>query len=197
MVSFTSKTFLTSRLLLRRWRESDKEPFAALNADPRVMVFFPGSLTRPESDRVADRIERRFEERGFGLWALEERSTGRFVVFTGLSMPAFEANFTPCVEIGWRLAFEFWGRGYAFEAAHRALAFGFETLNLPEIVSMAARGNLRSRRLMERLGLRRDPAEDFDHPNVSDGALRRHVLYRLRVADWRPEAVSINEGAAA
>jgi ribosomal-protein-alanine N-acetyltransferase len=173
---------LTSeRIRLRRWRDEDRAPFAAMNADPRVMEFFSGTLSRAESDALVDRIEAGHRERGFGLWAIEVAGAAAFVGFTGLSVPRFEARFTPCVEIGWRLAVEHWGKGYATEAARLALAHGFGTVGLEEIVAFTAAGNLRSRAVMERLGMQRDPADDFDHPSLPSGhRLRRHVLYRLK-----------------
>lgn len=172
-------TLSTTRLRLRRWRDKDRGPFAAMNADARVMEFFLNTLSRAESDALADRIEAHFRDRGFGLWAVEVPTAG-FIGFTGLSVPRFEAPFMPCVEIGWRLAVEHWGKGYATEAARLALGYGFETLRLSEIVSFTATTNLRSRAVMERLGMCRDPADDFDHPALPDGhPLRRHVLYRL------------------
>ena len=170
----------SERLLLRRWRRSDLAPFAALNADPRVMRYFPATLSRAESDAFADGIEDHFAEKGFGLWAVEVPGGAPFIGFVGLSVPRFEASFTPCVEIGWRLAAEHWGRGYAPEAARAALAFGFDTLALREILSFTAMANQPSRRVMEKLGMTHDPADDFDHPALPEGhALRRHVLYRL------------------
>ena len=170
----------TARLVLRRWRSEDRAPFAAMNADQRVMEHFPEPLSREESDRLAARIEGHFEEHGFGPWAVEIPGVTPFAGFCGLSVPQFHARFTPCVEIGWRLAAEHWGRGYATEGARAALGFGFDTLGLREVVSFTTAGNLRSRRVMERLGMRHDPADDFDHPNLPDGhPLRRHVLYRV------------------
>jgi len=170
----------TSRLLLRRWRDDDREPFAALNADPTVMEHFPAPLRREESDALADRIQSGLEERGWGLWAVEVPGTASFVGFVGLNPATFDAPFTPAVEVGWRLAREHWGRGYATEGARSALDVGFDALALDEIVSFTTHGNTRSRQVMERLGMRHDPADDFDHPNVPAGdPLRRHVLYRL------------------
>ena len=170
----------TDRLHLRRWRTTDLQPFATLNADPRVMEHFPASLSCEESDALAARIEDHFEQHGFGLWAVEIVNTAPFAGFIGLSVPRFEAHFTPCVEIGWRLAAEFWGRGYATEGAQAVVAFGFEQLLLPEIVSFTVPSNVRSRRVMERLGMTRKPADDFNHPALPEGhPLRRHVLYRL------------------
>jgi RimJ/RimL family protein N-acetyltransferase len=169
----------TDRLCLRCWRPSDRTPFAALNADPRVMEFFPATLAREDSDRLAARIDAHFERHGFGLWAVEIPNVTSFAGFIGLSVPSFNTHFTPCVEIGWRLSAEHWGRGYATEGARAVLTFGLETLGLPEIVSFTVPGNLRSRRVMERIGMVYDPADDFDHPGLPDGhGLRRHVLYR-------------------
>lgn len=176
----------TARLLLRRWRDDDRAPFAALNADPAVMEHFPSTLSRAQSDAVVDRIEADFEERGWGLWAVELREAGSFIGFVGLNPANFDAPFTPAVEIGWRLARERWGHGYATEGARAALEFGFETLALDEIVSFTTRGNARSRRVMERLGMHRDPADDFDNPTVPEGTpIRPHVLYRLERTSWR------------
>jgi ribosomal-protein-alanine N-acetyltransferase len=177
----------TDRLSLRRWRLADREPFAALNADPEVMRHFPAPLTREQSDAFADRIEAAIEQQGWGLWALEEAGTGAFIGFTGLARPSFDAHFTPAVEIGWRLARGAWSRGYATEAARAAAAFAFDTLALEELVSFTAAGNGRSRAVMERLGMTRDPADDFDHPAVARGdPLERHVLYRLPATRWLP-----------
>jgi len=170
----------TDRLYLRRWRTTDLQPFATLNADPRVMEHFPDPFSCEESDALAARIEDHFEQHGFGLWAVEIVNIAPFAGFIGLSVPHFEAHFTPCVEIGWRLAAEFWGRGYATEGAQAVVALGFEQLLLPEIVSFTVPSNLRSRRVMERLGMTRNPADDFNHPTLPEGhPLRLHVLYRL------------------
>ena len=174
----------TERLLLRRWRAEDRGPFAALNADPEVMEHFPAPLTRAESDAFADTVEDRIERQGWGLWALQERATGRFLGFTGLAYPGFDAPFGPTVEIGWRLARDAWGRGFASEAARAATAFAFDELELDEIVAFTAVVNERSRAVMRRLGMHHDRADDFDHPLVSDERLRRHVLYRLAARDF-------------
>jgi RimJ/RimL family protein N-acetyltransferase len=169
----------TERLLLRRWRDSDREPFAHINADPRVMEYFPATLTREESSALIDRIEAYFAERAWGPWAAELRMTGELIGFIGLSVPAFEAPFTPCVEIGWRLAAEHWGKGLATEGALAALHYGFTELHLPEIVSFTTVANLPSRRVMEKLAMTHNPADDFDHPGLPDGhPLGPHVLYR-------------------
>jgi RimJ/RimL family protein N-acetyltransferase len=178
----------TARLTLRRWRDADRAPFAQINADPRVMEFFPAPLSRDESDALITRIEAGFDRYGFGLWALEVRETGQFIGFTGLAPPEFEAHFTPAVEVGWRLAAPAWGRGYATEAARAAIAFGFERAGLEEIVSMTSVVNERSRAVMERLGMSRDPADDFDHPGIPAGhPLRRHVLYRISAPRREPQ----------
>lgn len=165
---------------MRRWREEDREPFAALNADPVVMEHFPSTLTRQESDALVVRIEAQLDTLGYGLWALEVRDTGEFIGFTGLAVQTFPAHFTPAVEVGWRLKRASWGHGYATEAALAALDYGFDVADLDEIVSMTAFTNLRSQLVMQRIGMTRDPADDFDHPNVPDGhRLKRHVLYRI------------------
>ena len=144
------------------------------------MAHFPEPLSRERSDRLIDAIEAGFDRRGFGLWALEIRSSGELAGFAGLSVPSFEAHFTPAVEVGWRLKRAAWGSGYATEAARAALAFGFEQAGLDEIVSFTTAGNLRSRAVMERLGMTHDPADDFDHPDLDPGdPLARHVLYRI------------------
>lgn len=170
----------TERLLLRPWRDADLEPFAAMCADPRVMEYFPALVSRAESDEIAGRVRCHLEELGYGLWALEVPGEAEFIGFTGLSRPRFEAHFTPCVEIGWRLAAAHWGRGYATEAARAALRFGFATAKLEEIVSMTVPANRRSIHVMEKLGMRRNPADDFDHPRIAEGhPLRQHVLYRI------------------
>lgn len=173
----------TERLLLRQWREDDLLPFAQLNADPEVMHYFPSSLTREQSDQLAHRAAQAIDERGWGLWAVEAVEVAPFIGFVGLAVPSFEAHFTPAVEVGWRLAKEQWGRGYATEAAGEALAFGFGELGLDEIVSFTSMANERSQRVMRRLGMVRTEEDDFDHPALPAGhPLRRHVLYRLRQA---------------
>lgn len=170
----------TERLLLRRWREDDLEPFAAMNADPQVMRYFPELFPRERSAASIERSERRFEEDGYGLWALETLADGRFIGFTGLAPVAFEAHFTPAVEAGWRLRREAWGRGYATEAARAAVSFGFEQVGLEEIVSLTSVHNAPSIAVMRRLGMVRDPADDFLNPNIpADHWLAPHVLYRL------------------
>jgi RimJ/RimL family protein N-acetyltransferase len=172
----------TPRLVLRDWRESDRAPFAALNADPRVMEHFPGTLTREQSDALVQRITATIARHGFGFWAVEVRATEEFVGFVGLSVPPFEAAFTPCVEIGWRIAFAHWGKGIATEGARAALDAAFGQLGLAEVVSFTTT-NVRSQRVMERLGMRHDARDDFDHPALPAGhPLQRHVLYRMRAS---------------
>ena len=178
-------TLTTGRLLLRHWRDDDRVPFAAMNADLRVMEHFPAPLSRLESDALIDEFEARFDPRGFGLWALERRDDGTFIGFTGLAAVPWEAHFTPAIEVGWRLAPEAWGHGYATEAAREAVRFGFEDVGLEQIVSFTVPANVRSRAVMERLGMTHDPTDDFDHPRLPEGdPLRRHVLYRLDHESW-------------
>ena len=173
-------TLSTSRLILRPWRAEDLPAFAALNADPRVAEFLPKCLERAESDALAERIAAHFRQQGCGLWAVEAPGVAPFIGFAGLTVPSFEARFTPCLEIGWRLAFAHWGRGYATEAARRVLAHAFGPLGRAEIVSFTTRDNRRSRAVMERLAMRHDPADDFLHPALpEDHPQRPHVLYRI------------------
>jgi RimJ/RimL family protein N-acetyltransferase len=171
----------TPRLLLREWREGDRAPYAALNADPDVMQHFPSTLTESQSNEMVDRIVSAWGERGFGLWAVERLDRGQFVGFVGLTAPGWQAAFTPCIEVGWRLAGAHWGNGFAPEAARAALEWGFAELELPndEIVSFTTVGNANSRRVMEKIGMIRDESADFDHPLLPDWVARRHVLYRI------------------
>jgi RimJ/RimL family protein N-acetyltransferase len=174
----------TQRLRLRQWQPEDKEAFACLNSDPRVMEFFPSCLERSASDVMADRLQSLIADRGWGFWAVEVLGGEKFIGFVGLHIPSPELPFSPCVEIGWRLAFAHWGKGYAPEAARAALQFGFEGLNLSEIVSFTAICNARSRSVMAKLGMREDPAT-FEHPALPVGdPLREHCLYRLSQEDW-------------
>lgn len=171
----------TERLRLRPWRPQDLPSFAAMNADPRVMEHFPRVLTAEESERQAAGIADHIRTHGFGFWVLEATGVADFVGFVGLSTPTFQAHFTPCVEVGWRLLFEHWGRGYATEAARAALDCGFHRFGLEEIVAFTTPGNWRSRRVMERLGMTHCASDDFDHPRLPPGhRLRPHVLYRSR-----------------
>jgi RimJ/RimL family protein N-acetyltransferase len=167
------------RVVLRSWLAGDCEPFAAMNADPKVMEFFPQLFTAEQSFAAFERLKNRIEERGWGLWAVEIK--GEFAGFTGLAEPTFEAPFMPCVEIGWRFHHRFWGRGYALESARLALRFAFESLRLDEVVSFTARINKRSERLMQRLGMTPSPNDDFEHPKIPPGhPVRDHVFYRIR-----------------
>src|SRR3990167_8399722 len=180
---FDDRCLRTERLLLRTFRDSDLAPFASLNADARVMEHFPSVLNRGESDAMVQRIRDHFERQGFGLWAVEVPGVCDFIGFIGLWTPSFEAHFTPCVEVGWRIAALHWGKGYATEGARASLGYGFDTLGLSEIVSMTVPHNLRSRRVMEKLGMTRSPTDDFEHPRIAaDSLLRRHVLYRIKKA---------------
>jgi RimJ/RimL family protein N-acetyltransferase len=175
----------SNRLILRQWRDEDVDVFVDMGADPEVMEYFPGLMSQEQSRETATRFREQIEERGWGLWALEAGEgdlAGRFLGFTGLGVPRFEAHFIPAVEVGWRLAPFAWGRGYATEAARMSVAYGFDTLGLDEIVSFTTESNARSRAVMQRLDMTHDPADDFDHPGLLDHRLQRHVLYRLRAA---------------
>jgi ribosomal-protein-alanine N-acetyltransferase len=175
----------TERLVLRRWYADDRAPFAAMNADPQVMEHFPATLTRAASDAVVDRIEARFAQHGYGMWAVEVVGTAEFIGFTGLNPVTFDAPFTPAMEIGWRLARTAWGHGYATEAARAAVRFAFTDLDVAELVSFTATANLRSQAVMRRIDMTRDLAGDFDHPSVPEAhRVRRHVLYRLCRDRW-------------
>jgi RimJ/RimL family protein N-acetyltransferase len=176
--------FETQRLLLRQWRASDREPIAALNADPVVMAHFPAPLTREKSDAMADHCEHLIAERGWGAWATEIKKTGEFIGCVGLNIPRDDLPISPCVEIVWRLARAHWRRGFATEAARGTLRIAFETLGLPEIVSFTVPANARSRAVMERLGMQMD-AGTFEHPGIPDGhVLRTHCNYRLSRDSW-------------
>jgi RimJ/RimL family protein N-acetyltransferase len=183
----TEPRLQTRRLLLRRWQETDLRPFAALNADPTVMEHFPRTLSTKESAALVERFEAGFEQRGYGFWAVETTEQERpFIGYVGISPAALNLPFAPAVEVGWRLARAYWGRGYATEAASAAIAFGFDRLHLQEIVSYTASVNLRSQKVMKRLGMQRDPREDFEHPRLPEGdPLRAHVLYRVNASAAR------------
>ena len=171
----------TERLVMRQWCDADREPFAALNADPQVMEHFPNRLSRAQSDAFVDRMAAALDRNGYGLWALEVAGTGAFIGFAGLQRATFEAPFTPDMEVGWRLARSAWGHGYATEAARAAVRYAFTELDLAELVSFTVPANVRSQAVMRRLGMTHDEADDFDHPRIPPGhPLRRHVLYRLR-----------------
>ena len=184
-------TLKTERLILRPWKEEDLEPFAKLNADPRVMECFVSPLTKEKSDELARKVQKKFEEKGWGWWAVSVPGVAEFIGFIGLNSldpSTFPVPFAPAVEIGWRLAFDHWGKGYATEGALAALEYGFKKLLLDEIVAFTTVQNVRSRKVMEKIGMTHDLKADFDHPNVPEGhPLRRHVLYRLLAADWKRE----------
>jgi len=203
----------TERLVLRRWRDADRAPFAAMNADPEVMAHFPEALTRQQSDEMVDRIEAGFARRGFGLWAVEVPDEIDFAGFIGLNVVPWTAHFTPAVEIGWRLARPAWGHGYATEGATAALAYAFAEVlrvdddfvvrtvadggsQLAEVVSFTTPANRRSRRVMEQIGLHHDPADDFDNPRQPPlpAHLLHHVLYRLRREELTPRGGAASPG---
>jgi ribosomal-protein-alanine N-acetyltransferase len=172
----------TPRLLLRPWQESDREPFRRMNADPSVMEFFAAPLLPEESDAMILRIQAHMTRHGFGFFAAELRASGELIGMIGLAHVAFDAHFTPCVEIGWRVAVPYWNQGFATEGARRCLHYAFHDLALPEVVAFTVPANQRSRRVMEKLAMAYDPADDFDHPRLPEGhPLRRHVLYRARL----------------
>lgn len=174
----------TDRLLLRGWRDEDKLPYAMLNADPEVMRHFPSMLSPQQSDEMVDHMAMAWEANGFGLWAVERLDTHAFIGFVGLSSPSWADP--PCVEVGWRLAHQHWGNGFAPEAARAALAFGFHHVVLPtyEIVSFTTTRNLKSQRVMQKIGMRHDPSREFDHPLLPTWDERRHVLYSIDRPTW-------------
>ena len=178
-------TLETERLHLRRWREQDIDAFPALNADPEVMEHFPDVLTREETGQMLRKIDRQFEEFGFGLWAVDIKWAKEFIGFCGLAVPTFQTHFTPAVEIGWRFAKSQWGNGYATEAARAVLDFAFGETDLEQVLSWTVPANQRSQRVMQRLGLQRAPELDFDHPRfLHDDRLRGHVVYRITRDEW-------------
>ena len=176
--------FNTERLFLRQWKVSDRIPFAELNGDPKVMEFYPALLDHTASDSMANHFQSLITERGWGFWAVELQETGHFIGFVGLHIPVPEMPFSPCVEIGWRLAYKYWGKGLATEAAKGALQIGFGSLGLPEMVSFTSVWNIRSRAIMEKLHMKEE-VHTFEHPAIPMGSrLRRHCLYRLRHEEW-------------
>lgn len=184
-VAVAATVIRTERLVLRGWRDEDRDAFAALNADPEVMEHFVALYDRVRSDAEAEVMAANLVHDGWGQWAVTLPGDDRFLGFTGLDVVDFPASWTPATEIGWRFARHAWGHGYATEAAQAVLSYAFLELELDEVVSFTATTNLRSQRVMERLGMHHDPADDFDHPRVPEGHhLRRHVLYRLRRAEW-------------
>ena len=183
----TTPRLTTERLLMREWRDGDRAPYAVLNADPEVMRHFPSVLTPQQSDEMVDRIAAKWDVDGCGLWAVERIDTGQFIGFTGLAVPSWQTEFTPCVEVGWRLMREHWGHGFAPEAAIAALAFGFEHVDLPndEIVSFTTTQNMKSQRVMQKIGMTIDPLREFDHPMTPGWVEQRHVVYRIDRQTWR------------
>jgi RimJ/RimL family protein N-acetyltransferase len=173
-------TLQSDRLIMRRWRDEDLDPFAALNADPAVMEHIQKVLTREESAGFIDRIEAEFEECGWGLWAVEVKDGAPFIGFVGLHRVPFQVKSSTAIEVGWRLAHEHWGHGYTTEAAERAVRFGYDEAGLLEVLSFTNPANVRSWKVMERIGMVRDPSSDFEHPNVPVGHhLRDHIVYRF------------------
>jgi ribosomal-protein-alanine N-acetyltransferase len=191
MIALSEPTIVTPRLALRPWRETDLPHFAAMNADPLVMKYFPRLLTREECDVAANRFQEQLLRQGFSIFAVEETASGTFIGSVGLTQPLFESHFTPCVEIGWRIRSAFQRRGFATEAARACLEFGFTKLNLHEIVSFTVPANARSWMVMERLGMTHSAADDFDHPRIAkDHPLCRHVLYRISRRTWEEQRQS-------
>jgi ribosomal-protein-alanine N-acetyltransferase len=184
----------TDRLILRPLRQGDTDALAAMNADPEVMRYFPARMDQRGTEALMDRMDRHFARHGFGWWALEKKGDAPFIGFAGLLRPAFQAHFTPCVEVGWRLARAYWGFGYATEAGRASLDVAFERLGLDEVVSMTVTDNRGSRAVMERLGMVRRPRDDFGHPKLPFGhPLREHVLYRLSKESWRLSKESLRQ----
>lgn len=168
----------TDRLVLRDWQAQDKEPFTKMNADLEVMRYFPKTLTANESHEMVDEIQRRIDNNGYGLFAVESRKTGEFMGFVGLNHPKIPYFFNPCLEVGWRLDKAYWGQGFATEAGKACLQMAFEKLGFDEVVSFTANINLPSQRVMQRLGMRFDC--EFDHPTIqATSPLFKHVLYRI------------------
>lgn len=186
----------TERLLLRQWRQEDKAPYAALNADPEVMKHFPSTLAAAQSDEMVDVMTSVLAENGRGLWATEVKATETFIGFIGLNLTRF-AIFEPRLEVGWRLAKHAWGNGYAPEGARAVLAFAFERLELPgdEVISFTTEDNLKSRRVMEKIGLVHHPTRDFDHPMFPDWPNRRHVLYAISRERWTADVAAARHRA--
>lgn len=175
----------TERLILRGWEERDVAPFAAMNADPRVMAFFPSTLTARESRKTYERLKSRAEANGFHFQPIEFKRSGSFAGFVGIARVTIDVDFAPAIEIGWRLPFDFWGKGYATEAATAWLDYGFGSLDLDEVVSFAVHSNKRSQNVMARIGMTRDPNGDFWHPDIAPGYdLARHFFYRIRKGEF-------------
>ena len=178
----------TDRLVLRQWNSADLEPFASMNADPRVREYFPSLQTREESNHSVSLMSNHIEKFGWGFWAASLAKTGEFIGFIGLEDVYFQTKFVPAVEIGWRLAFKYWRKGYATEGALACLRYGFKTLKLNEIVSFTTVGNARSRAVMQKIGMHHESKDDFDHPKLPEGhPLRHHLLYRLEGDEWKKQ----------
>jgi RimJ/RimL family protein N-acetyltransferase len=174
----------TDRLTLRTWKKEDAEAYYQINQDPKVLECLGGPLSMEEVHNFIQRVNSQMDVRGYTLWAVEEKETGALMGFIGLDYKDWESHFTPAVEIGWRLGSQYWGKGYATEGAKASLAYGFKHCGLKEIVSLTVPANLRSIRVMEKIGLRRDMQGDFAHPGLpADHRLSQHVLYRLKRED--------------
>ena len=187
-------TIRTKRLILRPWQEDDLKPFATLNADPRVREFFTSTMSQEESNCAAHLMMKFMQERGWGFWAVELPNMAKFIGMIGLNIVDIPVLFTSSIEIGWRLAVDHWGRGYATEGALASLQYGFQTLKLKEIVAYTALINQRSQRVMEKIGMHRSPADDFDFPNVSaDCKVRQQVLYRIKHDEWEQFSLSSDQ----
>ncbi|HWZ02893.1 MAG TPA: GNAT family N-acetyltransferase [Mucilaginibacter sp.] len=173
------KVFIeTSSLILREWIATDVQPYIALNQDKEVMEFFPSIKTADETIEQIQRISKHIEQHGYGFFAVERKDNGQFIGFTGLTHPGFEAEFTPCIEIGWRLSRENWGHGFATEAAKACLKFGFDNLGVDKIYSFTSVQNVRSEQVMKKIGMIKEGY--FEHPSIEDGHfLKRHVLYKI------------------
>lgn len=193
MADIPMTTIQTRRLILRPWKESDLVPYAVLNADPRVMEFFPSTLSHEESERQALLMMKEIKENGFGFWATEIPGMAPFIGWIGLRKVDFSAHFTPAVEIGWRLAYKHWGHGYAMEGARACLQYGFDILKLKEIVAFTALDNKRSQRVMQQIGMHHSNVDDFDHPKLTaDCKIKRHVLYRIQKDEWKHSFAQAN-----
>lgn len=179
----TNHLFSSPRLGFREWSDNDLDPFYKMNSDPTVMEFFPSVLTRHESDDLMRRIQRRYAEQGFCYYAVDELVSGELIGFIGLTIQSYEAPFTPCVDIGWRLIPKYWGKGYATEGANRCLQIGFENHRINEIYSIASLGNVRSISVMQKVGMSK--TLEFDHPNLSDYvSIRKCAVYKLTKDNW-------------
>lgn len=187
VITFSTKNSIiesleTERLILRQWKNSDVEKFAQMNQDQRVIEFLRGAMSLEDCRKFIKKVEKHFEQYGFGLWAVEVKNSEEFIGFVGLNVPDFEAHFTPCVEIGWRLAYEYWNKGYATEAAKKVLEVTFRNCDLKEIVAFTAKNNLRSIAVMEKIGMKRDLKGDFSHPKLPlNHRLSDHILYKKEV----------------